>query len=56
MDRQTAVEAAARAVLDHGGPDARTNPRDVVDAMGRAIDLGATHDDIRAEMARQRTQ
>lgn len=56
MDRQTAVEEAATAVLEHGGPEAATDPRTVVAAMGRAIDLGATHQDISAEMARQRTQ
>ncbi|MER8083826.1 hypothetical protein ABTZ57_01355 [Streptomyces sp. NPDC094048] len=54
MDRQTAVEEAARAVLEHGGPNARTDPHAVVAAMGQAIDLGATHEDISAEMARQR--
>lgn len=56
MDKQTAVEEAARAVLEHGGPEARTDPHAVVDAMGMALDMGATHHDISAEMARQRTK
>ncbi|MER7807900.1 hypothetical protein [Streptomyces sp900116325] len=56
MDVQQAVRDAARAVLEHGGPEARTDPRTVVDAMEQALQLGATHEDIRVEMARQRTQ
>ncbi|MFE4691246.1 hypothetical protein ACFRH6_14450 [Streptomyces sp. NPDC056749] len=54
MDRQTAVEAAAREVLAHGGPDALTDPHAALDAMGRALDAGAMHEDIAAEMRRQR--
>jgi hypothetical protein len=54
MDRQQAIENAARAVIEHGGPDCRTDPRTVTDAMTAALDLGATHDDISAEMKRQR--
>ncbi|MFG2826089.1 hypothetical protein ACGFWI_01180 [Streptomyces sp. NPDC048434] len=54
MDRQQAVEIAARAVIAHGGPECRTDPRTVRDAMNAALDHGATHDDITAEMKRQR--
>ena len=54
MDRQQAIEAAARAVIEHGGPECRTDPRAVSDAMAAALDLGAMHDDITAEMKRQR--
>ncbi|MEU0627725.1 hypothetical protein [Streptomyces sp. NPDC005989] len=54
MNKQTAIETAAREVLAHGGPDALTDPHIATEAMGRALGLGATHDDIRAEMARQR--
>ncbi|MFF3547624.1 hypothetical protein ACFYXD_38055 [Streptomyces platensis] len=53
-DRQQAIEAAAAAVLEHGGPECRTNPKDVTAAMGRAYDLGATEADIRDAMRRQR--
>jgi len=52
--RQQAIEAAARKVLEHGGPECRTDPRTVTDAMAAALDLGATHDDITAAMKRQR--
>ena len=54
MDKDTAVKEAARAVLAHGGPECRTDPRGVMDAMGRALDADATHQDIAAEMRRQR--
>jgi uncharacterized protein (DUF433 family) len=54
MEQQTAVEAAARAVIEHGGPDCLTDPHIPVEAMGHALDAGATHDDIAAEMRRQR--
>ncbi|MFE6079988.1 hypothetical protein [Streptomyces virginiae] len=54
MDQQQAVEEAARAVIEHGGPDCLTDPHIAVAAMGRAISLGATHSDIAAEMKRQR--
>lgn len=54
MDRQQAIEAAARAVIEHGGPECRTDPHIACDAMKTALDLGATHDDIEAEMKRQR--
>lgn len=54
MDKQKAIEEAAREVLAHGGPDCLTDPRQVADAMGRALDAGATQDDIAAEMRRQR--
>lgn len=54
MDRQQAVQEAAREVLAHGGPDCLTNPREVMRAVGRALDAGATNEDIKAEMRRQR--
>ncbi|MFE3146620.1 hypothetical protein ACFXJ6_08140 [Streptomyces sp. NPDC059218] len=55
MNKQTAIENAARAVLAHDGPNALTDPHVALDAMGRALDAGATHDDIAAEMRRQRS-
>lgn len=54
MDQQQLVEEAARELLVHGGPSCRTDPHVPLDAMGRALDAGATHDDIAAEMRRQR--
>jgi hypothetical protein len=53
--RQQAIENAAREVLNHGGPAALTDPRQVLDAMRAATDLGATQKDITDEMKRQRT-
>ncbi|WP_406324463.1 hypothetical protein [Streptomyces niveus] len=55
MDKQQAIVEAAEAVLEHGGPECRTDPREPLSAMGRAYDAGATDEDIRAEIARQRT-
>lgn len=55
MDKQQAVREAAAAVLEHGGPECRTDPHEPLDAMGRAYDAGATDAEIRAEIARQRT-
>jgi hypothetical protein len=54
--KQDAVAEAARAVIEHGGPEWRTDPHIALEAMGRAYDLGATGDDIADEMRRQRTQ
>ncbi|MBD9721949.1 hypothetical protein PV755_09420 [Streptomyces caniscabiei] len=54
MDKQQAVQEAARAVIDHGGPDCLTDPHIPLNAMGAALTAGATHDDIAAEMKRQR--
>jgi hypothetical protein len=54
MNRQQAVEEAAREVLAHGGPDCLTDPKQVMRAIGRALDAGATNEDIKAEMRRQR--
>ncbi|MGW0736337.1 hypothetical protein [Streptomyces sp. NPDC002851] len=51
---QSAVEAAAEAVLGHGGPECRTDPHTVLDAIGAALKAGSTHDDIAAELRRQR--
>ena len=53
MDQQ-AVREAAREAIAHGGPDARTDPQQALDAIAAALDSGATHDDIAAEMLRQR--
>ncbi|MFB7359583.1 hypothetical protein [Streptomyces gardneri] len=52
--RQQAIENAAREVIAYGGPAALTDPHLSVNAMGAAIDLGATHQDIADEMQRQR--
>ncbi|MFE6021629.1 hypothetical protein ACFQ6O_34515 [Streptomyces sp. NPDC056441] len=52
MNKQTVIETAAREVIAHGGPAALTDPHIATEAMRRALALGATHDDIRAEMAR----
>ncbi|MBD9723471.1 hypothetical protein PV755_45290 [Streptomyces caniscabiei] len=54
MDKQQAVQEAAQAVIAHGGPDCLTDPRIPLNAMGAALDAGATHGDIAAEMQRQR--
>ncbi|MFF9285414.1 hypothetical protein [Streptomyces griseosporeus] len=54
MDKQTAIQEAAREVIAHGGPDCLTDPHATVEAIGRALDAGATHADIAAEMRRQR--
>jgi len=54
MDRRQAVKEAAREVLAHGGPAALTDPSLPMEAMRRALEAGATHDDIAAEMRRQR--
>lgn len=54
MNQQQAVQEAARAVIEHGGPDCLTDPHIPCDAMARALALGATHADIAAEMKRQR--
>lgn len=54
MDKQTAIEEAAREVLAHGGPDCLTDPHRATEAMGRALDAGTTHDDIAAEIRHQR--
>ena len=52
--RQQAVENAAREVIAHGGPAALTDPHQALDAMGTALNLGATHQDIADEMKHQR--
>lgn len=54
MTRQEATQLAAREVLAHGGPDCLTDPRQVRRAMKQAHDLGVTHDELIAEMKRQR--
>ncbi|MFE2912836.1 hypothetical protein [Kitasatospora indigofera] len=54
MNRAEATANAAREILAHGGPDCLTDPHIGLAAMSRALDLGATHDDITAEMRRQR--
>lgn len=56
MNKRDAVERAAREVLAHGGPAALTDPQIPVDAMNAALDLGATHAEIAAEVRRQREQ
>jgi hypothetical protein len=54
MTKTEAIANAAREILAHGGPDCLTDPHIGVAAMSQALDLGATHDDIAAEMRRQR--
>ncbi|GHH87849.1 hypothetical protein [Streptomyces capitiformicae] len=54
MNQQQAVEEAAREVIAHGGPACLTDPKQVMRAVGRAYDLGATEEDLKAEMRRQR--
>ncbi|MFC8862668.1 hypothetical protein [[Kitasatospora] papulosa] len=56
MNLQQAVEDAARATIAHGGPEARTDPDEVLAAIETALNSGATHDDIAAEMLRQRSK
>lgn len=48
------IENAAREVIAYGGPQALTNPHQVVDAMSDALDAGASHDDIAAAMKQLR--
>ncbi|MFF6844738.1 hypothetical protein ACFY8X_39110 [Streptomyces tanashiensis] len=52
--RQQAIENAAREVIAHDGPNARTDPHQVLNAMHAARELGATEKDITDEMKRQR--
>lgn len=54
MNKDQAIEQAARDVLAHGGPDCLTDPHIATTSMSRALDLGASHGDIAAEMKRQR--
>lgn len=54
MDRRQSVEEAAREVLAHGGADCLTDPHIPMEAMKRALDAGATPEDIAAEIRRQR--
>lgn len=54
MTKQEAIEAAAKAVIEHGGPLQLTDPHIATGAMGTALSLGATHEDIRQAMRRQR--
>ncbi|MFC8491797.1 hypothetical protein ACFUJU_13540 [Streptomyces sp. NPDC057235] len=56
MNKHDAIEHAAHEVLAYGGPAALTDPHLAVNAMGAALDLGATHEDIAAEVRRQREQ
>ncbi|MFD7413512.1 hypothetical protein [Kitasatospora purpeofusca] len=54
MTKNEAVERAAREILAHGGPDCLSDPHIGLRAMDDALSLGATEDDIKAEMRRQR--
>ncbi|MEW1914326.1 hypothetical protein AB0442_38980 [Kitasatospora sp. NPDC085895] len=54
MDRQQAVTAAARAVIEHDGAQHRTDPRIGLHLMEQAVALGASYADIAAEILRQR--
>ncbi|WP_262703818.1 MULTISPECIES: hypothetical protein [Streptomyces] len=51
--KEEAVCEAAIAVLEHGGPACLTDPKTVMQTLERAYDLGATQDDVIAEMRRQ---
>jgi hypothetical protein len=55
-ERGAAIQQAAAAVLGHAGPECRADPHIPMTAMGRALDLGATSQEIQDEIARQRTQ
>lgn len=61
MDKQTVIEnavsevlAAAREVLTHGDSAGRPDPIVALLALGFALEAGATHEEIVAEMQRQR--
>ncbi|MEW5529438.1 hypothetical protein [Streptomyces virginiae] len=54
MTRDQAVEEAAREVIAYGGPEALTDPHIALRAIGRALDLGATHRDIENAMKKLR--
>ena len=54
MDKQQAVEAAARGAIAHSDPNVATDPDQVLNAIEAARAAGATTDDIAAEMLRQR--
>ncbi|MGA5820836.1 hypothetical protein ACPC54_23585 [Kitasatospora sp. NPDC094028] len=54
MTKNEAVREAAREILAHGGPNCSTDPHIGLRAMARAIDLGATEQEIQAAMCRQR--
>ncbi|GAA2838469.1 hypothetical protein RMN57_13150 [Kitasatospora sp. CM 4170] len=54
MNKTEAITEAAREVLAHGGPACLTDPHIALRAMDDAMALGATEDDIKAEMRRQR--
>ncbi|MBV6697457.1 hypothetical protein KV557_10005 [Kitasatospora aureofaciens] len=54
MTKDEAITRAAREVLAHGGPACLTDPHIALRAMDDAMALGATEDDIKAEMRRQR--
>ena len=54
MEKQQAVQDAARAVIEHGGPDCLTDPHIPLEAMNRALEAGASHHEIAAEIRRQR--
>ncbi|MFB7908132.1 hypothetical protein ACFC1T_17005 [Kitasatospora sp. NPDC056076] len=56
MTKEQAIAEAAREVLAHGGPDCLTDPHIGLRAMSRALELGATEDNIKAEMRRQREE
>jgi hypothetical protein len=54
MDKQTAIQTAARELLEHGGPSFRTDAETPMKEFRAALDTGATCDEIAAEMRRQR--
>ncbi|WP_224274056.1 hypothetical protein [Streptomyces sp. LS1784] len=48
MNKAEAIEAAAREVLDHSGPDCLTDRLTTLRAVDDAMALGITEDEIRA--------
>jgi len=54
MDKQQAIEEAAHTAIEHGGPACLTNPQIPLNALSRALDLGATHRDVEDAMKRLR--
>ncbi|SOB84224.1 hypothetical protein [Streptomyces sp. 1331.2] len=53
MIKSEAIVRAAREVLAHGGPDCLDDRYATLRAVDDAMALGATEDEIKAEMGRQ---
>ncbi|MGE7437965.1 hypothetical protein [Kitasatospora sp. NPDC001175] len=52
MTKEDAIHAAAEAVIEHVTPEPSSDPHTAVRLMDQAINLGATHEDIAAEILR----